>query len=105
MLKMRRITCRIYKLKIMKAIELYRFITENDIEYHYRDNNGTEDVIIFPYTFQIDEFSELLKSYDYCDGGIECFLMDGYFAIWMKDVCEYYGIELSEVFDKDEYND
>lgn len=86
----------------MKAIELYKFITENNIEWHYRDNEGTEDVLIFPYTFQMDELSKLLKSYDYCDGGIDCTLMDGYFAFWMNDLCEYYGIELSEVFNKDD---
>jgi hypothetical protein len=25
-------------------------------------------------------------------------MMNGYFAFWMKDICEYYGIEINNVF-------
>ena len=82
----------------MKAIELYKFIHDNNVEFHWRDNEGTKDVIIFPYTFWMDEFSKLIKGCDFDGQGIECRLMDGYFAIWMKDICEYFGIELEEIF-------
>ena len=50
----------------------------------------------------MDDFSKLIKNYNFDDGGLECRLMDGYFAIWMKDICEYFGIELEDVFGKDE---
>ena len=85
----------------MTAIELYKFIEENNIEWHYRDNEGDEDVLIFPYTFQIDRLSKLFTPCLFDDVGIECTMRDGYFAFWMNDICNYYGIELSEVFDKE----
>ena len=87
----------------MTARELYKFI--EDIEWRYDDNNGIEDVIIFPYTFQVGEFNKLLSNCVFDDGGIECKMMDGYFAFWMKDICEYHGIELNEVFKKQQYVD
>lgn len=86
----------------MKAIDLYKFINDNVIEWHYVYNDGIEDVLIFPCFFRIEEFGKLLKSYDYDDGGIRCIMKDGYFAFWMRDLCEYYGIELREVFDRTE---
>jgi hypothetical protein len=84
----------------MKALELYKFIQDNNIEWHYEDNEGNEDVIIFPFTFNMDEFIKLIKNYQPTTG-IECCLMDGYFAIWMDDICAYFDIELKEVFDKE----
>ena len=86
----------------MTAIELYKFIEENNIEFHYEDNDGKEDVIIFPYIFHIDKFYQILNAGSILDDdGIECILKDGYFAIWMNDICAYNGVELSEVFDKE----
>jgi len=82
----------------MEAIDLYKYINDNNIEWHYQDNDGTEDVIIFPYAFQVEDFNKLIKD-QVGDGGIECRMMGGYFAFWMNDICEYYGIELSKVFD------
>ena len=82
----------------MEAIDLYKYINDNNIEWHYQDNNGTDDVIIFTYAFQVEDFNKLIKKY-VSDGGIECRMMDGYFAFWMNDICEHFGIELSKVFD------
>lgn len=86
----------------MTELELYKYINDNNIEWHREDNDGTSDIIIFPYTFQIDEFIELVKDYT-GDGGIECRLMNGYFAIWMNDLCEYFGVEINNVFKGDDW--
>jgi len=80
----------------MTELELYKYINDNNIEWHRRDNDGTPDIVIFPYTFQVEEFANLIKSS--IDEGIECRLMNGYFAFWMKDICEYYGIDMDKVF-------
>lgn len=88
----------------MTALELYKFITDNEIEWHY-DYNGSRDkldVIVFVHTFQLDYFRAILPLGIFDDSGIECRMKDGYFCFWMKDICEYSGIELSEVFNKDE---
>ena len=80
----------------MTELELYKFINDNSIEWHRQDNDGTPDIIIFPYTFHIDEFHKLVKNS--IDEGIECRMMDGYFAFWMNDICDQYGIDKDNVF-------
>ena len=81
----------------MTELELYKYINDNNIEWHRQDNDGTPDIIMFPLTFQIDEFVKLVKEYT-GDSGIECRLMDGYFAFWMQDICDYYDIDIAKVF-------
>lgn len=81
----------------MSELELYRFIKDNDIEWSRQGNDGTPDVLIFPYTFQVHDFYKLLKGS--IDEGIRCTLMDGYFAFWMKDICEAHDIDIDKVFD------
>lgn len=83
----------------MKALDLYKFIQDNAIEYHWDNNNNERDVIIFPYTFQIEDFVKLISHT--IDEGFECRIMDGYLAIWMFDICESCNIELTEVFGED----
>jgi len=80
----------------MTELELYNYIYENGIEWRWDWKDGNPDVLIFPYTFQIEEFSDLIKSCT--DDGVECRLMNGYFAIWMLEICDRYGIELEKVF-------
>lgn len=81
----------------MTELELYKFINDNNVEWHKRDNDGTPDIIIFPYLFHIQDFNKLVKGY-ISDGGMECRMLDGYLAFWMKDVCDYYGIDIDKVF-------
>ncbi len=81
----------------MTELDLYKYITENTIEWHRQDNEGTPDIIIFPYVFQIEGFSSLVKSY-VADEGLEVRLRDGYIAIWMKDLCDSYDIDMDKVF-------
>ena len=80
----------------MTELELYKYINDNNIEWHRQDNDGTPDIIIFPYIFHINEFNKLVRSI--LDDGIECRMRDGYFAFWMKDICDYYGIDIDKVF-------
>ncbi len=82
----------------MTALELYKYITDNNIEWDRHDNDGVEDVIIFPYFCQLDDFRKIAGPYLFDDDGISCTLKDGYLAIWMKDICDYYGFDFNEVF-------
>lgn len=83
----------------MTELQLYKYITENDIEYHWRDNKGREDVVILPYIFQLEEFRKMFPECCF-DGGIECTLIGSYIAIWMYDICELLDIKLESVFKK-----
>ncbi len=88
----------------MTAIEIYKYINDNGIDYRWQensDNHNEPDIIIFPFTFQMDEFYKLIKDYGR-DEGIKCILMNGYFAIYMYDICDYYDINIEEVFGKQE---
>jgi len=82
----------------MKALDLYEYIEQTGTEWHYANNQGYEDVLIFAYFYNLQAFYQLLDPTIFDDEGIECVLKDGYMAIWMSHICEYYGIELDEVF-------
>lgn len=81
----------------MTELQLFKFITENSIEWSRKDNNGTMDVMIFPYTFNMKEFAELIGNRG-PEEGIVCVLVNGYFAIWMNDVCSHFDIDPNNVF-------
>ena len=85
-----------------KAIDFYKYIKKNSIEWHWFDNNGVQDVIILPYTFQLEDFMELLLVTDFDDEGVKCVLKSGYVAIRLGELFENKGIELSEVFPENE---
>ena len=82
----------------MTELSLYKFIEANNIEWHKLDNDGIEDIAIFISFWQMEAFNQILSPCLFNNGGIECTLMNGYFAFWMKDICEYYGVELENIF-------
>ena len=82
----------------MTELNLYKFITETNCEYHNYDNNGTPDIILFVNMHFIERFNKLLGSGILDEGGIECVMKDGYICFRMKDICEYFDIEMKNVF-------
>jgi hypothetical protein len=88
----------------MTELKLHKYIQDNNIEWHRHDNDGEKDIIIFPYFHQIEEFREIASADLFDDDGLECRMKDGYFAIWMNQVCEYYGIEINNVFVGDDWH-
>lgn len=85
----------------MTELQLYKYIKNNAIEWQRRDNNGTDDIIIMPNVLESLAFLELVKGYYTWERGIEWRIMDGYFAIWMKDLCFYFDIDMDNVFCKE----
>jgi hypothetical protein len=53
-----------------------------------------------PAIYQISGFVDLLTPSVFDDEGIQCVLKDGYFVIPMRNICEYYGINIKEIFDE-----
>ena len=87
----------------MTELDLHKYIQENNIEWHRQDNDGIDDILIFPSFNQIEALHKILSPCLFDDEGIECRMKDGYFAIWMQDICNYYGVEMNNVFDLIEY--
>lgn len=81
----------------MTELELYKFIHNNNIECHKHQNEGKDDIIIFPNFYHLEKFSKLIESYTDEDG-MEIVLKNGYVAIWMRDLCEHYGIDIDNIF-------
>jgi hypothetical protein len=81
----------------MTELSLYKFIHENSVEWRKQDNNGTPDIIIFPYVFQLEEFCNLVKNYR-SDEGIKITLREHYVAIFVREICEYFNIDADKVF-------
>lgn len=84
----------------MTELELYKYINDNNIEYHYADNDGVEDVLIFPMYYEMEEFTKMIDNY-LGDNIIHAVIRNNYLCIWMNDICEAHGIEISKVFKKD----
>lgn len=82
----------------MDKLQLYKFLTEYNIEYRGALNCGEEDILIFVNISDIEDFYNLFSSSIFDDDGLSCTMKDGYFVFWMNDICEYYGIEVDEVF-------
>jgi len=87
----------------MTELELYKFINDNNIEWHRQENDGNPDIIIFPYTFHLEDFCKIVKDYNTDDGGLVIRLLNGYCGIWMNDLCEYFGLDIDKVFAGDGY--
>lgn len=79
----------------MTELELYKFIHNNAIEWHKQDNDGTPDVVIFVHYFYLPELFELLKKYD---ESLECRLKENYFALFMGNICDNFGIDIENLF-------
>jgi len=90
----------------MKAIEFYKFINSNNIEYHWAENPETneKDVVFFLYFFQLAELNKMLSRSHFDDDGIDCVMLKGYMGFWASKILDYYGIELVEIFGEENDN-
>jgi hypothetical protein len=81
----------------MNELKLYKFINENNIEYHtYND-----ETMAFINIQNLEEWNELLGSGITDEYGLDCIMKNGYFCFNMNQICEYFGIELINVFKLD----
>lgn len=94
----------ILKITEMKTIDFYKFIHDNEIEFHwhYNDETREDDVIFFVECFNVQEFNKMLPKTAFDDDAISCKMKDGYFAFWASDILDPEGIDLVEIFGKDD---
>jgi hypothetical protein len=81
----------------MKALDLYKFVTTNNVEYHWHDS----DVILFISNYLLDDWNKLLGNGITDENGLSCVMKDGYFCFMMQDICDYYDIDINEIFEKE----
>jgi len=81
----------------MDKLQLYKFVEGNGIEYH-KSHNDENDVILFVNIPLIEEWNKMLGSI-MDEEGINCVMKDGYFCFFMEYICEYFDIEMDEIFD------
>ena len=84
----------------MKELDLYKFIKNNSIEYHWTFvSSDKNEVIIFVNIYNIEEFNKLLGTGILEEEGMECNMKSGYFAFKMNRICEYFDIKLEDIFE------
>ena len=85
----------------MTELELYKFITKNNIFYEYfLDENNEENVCIHIDYKKFNAFCELITPFGFDEEGIKCILFYKYLAISMKELCEMFNIEINNIFEK-----
>jgi len=82
----------------MAAIALYKFISEHSLEWHWFG----EEVTLFVENYLIGDFHKLFSKNNsiFNEEGIQCNMRDGHFAFEMVGICEYYGLDVAEIFPK-----
>jgi hypothetical protein len=85
----------------MNALSLYKFITQNNSEYHWLfDSDGCPDVLLFVDFSEIESFAKLLQNSRFLiNDGLNAVMKNKYFVFQMAKICEHFNIELSEVFE------
>ncbi len=88
----------------MTELQLYKFITLNEIEWHeekrYENGTPSDDIIAFIPYYLLGYFNEALGNHISDDRGIDCVFKSGYICFWMAQICEYFDIEPNNVFKK-----
>ena len=78
----------------MTELELYKFVIENEIEYHWYDKK----CIMFVDVLEIGEFINLLGDGIMEEEGIECRMKKAYFCFDATEICDYFGINADNIF-------
>lgn len=86
----------------MTELQLYKFIEEFNPEYRWQDNEGSEDVMMWVSKYHYESFCELFEGSGFFDeSGYDATICGGgYLAVWMDDICQYFSIDMANVFKK-----
>lgn len=83
----------------MTELELYKFLEENELEYHW-ENEGKELIAWIPF-YHLREFTELLRGNYLTDNELMVNLQDYSIALDLVPIAEYYEIELENILKKE----
>jgi len=80
----------------MTAVELLKFVTNHNCEYHWSDG----EVYLFVDIPHIAEFNSLLGNTFLSNNKIMCCMKSQYFTFTMNEICEHFDIDPESVFTK-----
>ena len=85
----------------MYELDLYKFVTENSLEYHWGQiKKDKGNVYLLVTCADIGKFIKLIENIIQ-EKGVKCTIFkQGTFSFEMNGICEYYGIETERVFAK-----
>jgi predicted aspartyl protease len=81
----------------MTALKLYKFINENNIEIDWRG----DELVIWVSFYDLKEFAEMLGRNFLSEGGYDVNLQNNCIALDIVPICEYFDIETTEIFAKE----
>jgi len=84
----------------MTELEFYKFIEENNIEYHWHYEDGSWDVIFFVDFDKLQEFNNMLGYSFFDEEGYRIIMKHTYVCFWAEYICEYFDIEKNNIFKK-----
>ena len=97
----------------MTALDLYKFVTKNNLEYNkkiYDVHEGENpfitqqyEVYLFVPIYELEEWNKLLGSFIF-EEGINCVMKEKYVCFMMQDICDHFDIDITEIFGKEEEN-
>ena len=79
----------------MTAFQFIKLIDKLSIEHKWVG----DDVIIFIDRLDISDFMKELERTP--DNGFSCKIKDGYIAMDANQICDYIGVEMTDVFEKE----
>ncbi len=85
----------------MKALELYKFVQKNKLEYHHVTIDSQADVILFVPFDILAEFQNLLGVTFLANRITKGVLKSDCMAFQMVDICDYFDIGVFDVFDNE----
>lgn len=88
----------------MTALQLYKFLTDKGLDWNriYDKDEDRDDIILFVGNNDLMEWKQLLGNRIMSRGYLKCVMTWEYFCFHMWDICEYFGIDMDDIFTKAE---
>lgn len=81
----------------MTELDLYKFVRKNKLEYHWYDN----DVLLLIPFYLLEDFNKMIGYHYFDEDGIQCVMRYDYCCFEMKSICEYFDIDIKNIFEKE----
>lgn len=82
----------------MNALKLYKFIEENELEIAWRG----KELVLWVNFYALEDFAKLIGSGYLCECGTDVNLQESCIALDIVDLCEYFGIEPTDILEKED---